>query len=74
MRVTPETVSRWEKPKRESEHIGATSELLLRTLIMSHIKPIVDYAELAEWGRKARASLRAVFRHTHDSWKGTRAA
>ena len=74
LRVTPETVSRWEKPKRESEHIGATSELLLRTLIMSHTKPIADYAEVAEWGKTTRASLRAVFRRTHDSWEGSRAA
>ena len=74
LRVTPETVSRWENPKRESEHIGETSELLLRTLIMSHQKPISSYEDLSQWGKKARASLRAVFRRTRNAWTSEKAA
>jgi putative zinc finger/helix-turn-helix YgiT family protein len=74
LRVTPETVSRWENPKRESEYIGETSELLLRTLIMSHQKPITDYNDFGAWGKAARASLRAVFRRTKDAWASERAA
>ena len=74
LRVTPETVSRWEGTKRESEHIGETSELLLRTLIMSHQKPISSYEDLSQWGKKARASLRAVFRRTRNTWTSEKAA
>jgi putative transcriptional regulator len=74
LRVTPETVSRWENPKRESEHIGETSELLLRTLIISHQKPITDYKDVTAWGKAARASFRAVFRRTKDAWANERAA
>jgi putative zinc finger/helix-turn-helix YgiT family protein len=74
LRVTPETVSRWENPKRESEHIGETSELLLRTLVVSHQKPISNYEDLSHWGKKARASLRAVFRCSRNTWTSDKAA
>jgi DNA-binding transcriptional regulator YiaG len=52
LRVTPGTVSRWENPKRESGHIGETSELLLRTLILSHQKSISSYEDLFSGERK----------------------
>jgi putative zinc finger/helix-turn-helix YgiT family protein len=74
LRVTPETVSRWENPKRESEHIGETSELLLRTLIVSQQKPISNYEDLGHWGTKARASLKVHFRCSKNAWRSAKAA
>lgn len=43
MGVTPETVSRWENPKKASEQIGPQADRLLRVMVQTQ-EPVSDYS------------------------------
>ena len=63
MGVTPETVSRWESPKKASEQIGPQADRLLRVMVQTR-EPVSDYslAELKSIDRGKATPLRLGMR------------
>ncbi len=66
MKVTPETVTRWEKGTLQMKE---TIELFLRVLIITNSKPLKNYNDFEEFGSvKIKIPLKRIFESAKDHW------
>lgn len=66
MKVTPETVTRWEKGILQMKE---TVELFLRVLIITHAGPFRNYNDLEEFGSsKIKTPPKRIFETSKNHW------
>lgn len=64
--VTPKTVSCWENGK---ENMGATSERLLRVMIIANRKRFYDYAAMDAMATKEAQGAERMIVHAESGWE-----